>query len=603
MIRWLVILMVVFPGWAFAQVPGNDTLGFYRSIYDYSKDKKALYFIYRAVFNVPKNPVKATHDIRDKDDERYHAFEGVKIRSVRVETLEPFGESLTDTTRRARSLFQKTGNALHFRTRSSVIRNYLLFEEGDMIDPLMISESERLIRSSGFIRDVLIEFYNYDTLSCEVDVLVRARDLWAISATADLSTNRLRARITAFNMFGLGHRFSNRFDYRFKEAPDELPELRGYYLLPNIANTFISSELFYSYEDNEEVRGISVNRPFYSPTTLYAGGFSYYNKNVSDSIYLSNKKYEPFSFTSGEWSVWGGKSFPVRKGKTLEERSTRLITSIAYTRTRYTRLEVASAEAASRFVSTDLYLAGVALVNRKYFTDRYIFRFGEKEDVPSGRIFKVVGGYEQTGDSSRHYFQTGMGFASYIRQSRYVSLDIGLGTFIRDGDYDETVLSLSLFGFSGLIGTGKWKARFFGNTTLVSGFNRQPGDVLALNGENGIAGYKAGQPVGTTRMNLNVSLVAFNPWEWLGFRVSPVLFMGLGTTGDSETPFGKGRIIKGFGAGIAVTNVYLANSSFRLFFGYYPDIKSNPTRLSSFEVWDYRFSDFDFGKPGVLEFE
>jgi hypothetical protein len=326
--RWVLVLLALLPARALAQGGGNDTLGFYRSIYDYSKDRKALYFIYRAVFNVPKDPVKETHDIRDKDDERYHSYDGARIRSVRVETLEPFGESLTDTTRHARSLFQKAGNALHFRTRSFVVRNYLLFEEGDVVDPLLISESERLIRSSGFIRDVLIEFYNYDSLTCEVDVLVRARDLWSFSVTTDLSSNRLRARLTAFNMFGLGHRFSNRFDYRFKEAPDKLPDLRGYYLLPNIANTFISSELFYSYEDNEEVRGVSVNRPFYSPTTLYAGGASYFNKNLTDSIYLSSKKYEPFSFTSGEWSVWGGKSFPVKRGKTMEERSTRLITSL-----------------------------------------------------------------------------------------------------------------------------------------------------------------------------------------------------------------------------------------------------------------------------------
>ena len=594
---------MILPGWALAQGPGNDTIGIYRSIYEYSKDRKAAYFFYRAIFNVPKDPVSATHDIRDPDDERYHSFEGMRIRSVKVVTLEPFGESLTDTTQTAHSFLQKAGNALHFRTRSSVIRNYLLFEEGDIIDPLMISESERLIRSSGFVRDVLISFTNQDTIACEVDIVVRARDLWSFSVATVVSTERLRARLIGYNMFGLGHRFSNRFDYRYMDTPDELPDLRGYYLIPNIGNTFISSELFYSYEDNEEVKGVSVSRPFYSPTTLYAGGISYFNKSLDDSIYLSTKKYEPFSQTSGELSVWGAKSFLLRKGGTAEEKSTRLITSVSYNRTRYTRLEVASAEAASRFKAADFYVAGLALVNRKYFTDRYIFRFGEKEDVPTGRIIQLAGGYEQSGDSARHYFRTGIGFSAYVLNSRYLSFDIGYGTFIRGSELEESVFKVRMFGFSGLMGEGRWKARFFGNASFVSGSNRRPGDVLALNAENGIAGYRAGQPTGTSRLSCNASLVVFNPWEWLGFRISPVFFAGFGTTGDAETPFGNGRLIKSVGVGFAVTNVYLVNSSFRLFFGYYPDIKSDPTRLSSFEVWDYRFTDFDFGKPGVLEFE
>lgn len=601
--RWVFVFLVILPGFVPAQGTENDTIGIYRSIYEYSRDRKALYFFYRAVFNVPKDPLKAIHNIRDSDDKRYHQAEGMKVRSIRVETLEPFGESLTDSTQQAHSLFQKAGNALHFRTRAFIIRNYLLIKEGDIVDPLMLAESERLIRSSGFVRDVLISFYNYDSLSCEVDLVVRARDLWSFSVTTAVTTDRVRARLTGYNMFGMGHRFSNRLDYRYQDAPDEFPDLRGYYLIPNISNTFISSELFYSYEDNEEVKGFSLNRPFYSPATLIAGGLSYFNKNLSDSIYLSSKKYEPFSYTSGEWSVWGGKSYQLRRGKTAEEKSTRLITSIAYTRTRYTRLEVASAEAAGRFNSSDLYLGGLALVNRKYFTDRYIFRFGEKEDVPTGRIIQFVGGYEQRDDSSRYYLRSGLGFSAYILRSRYVSFDVGFGTFIREGDFEESVLSLRMFGFSGLMGEGKWKARLFGNASFVSGFNRQPGDVLALNTENGIAGYRAGQPTGTSRLNANASLVIFNPWEWLGFRISPVFFAGLGTLGDAETPFGKGRLIKAVGAGIAVTNVYLVNSSFRLFFGYYPDIKSDPTRLSSFEVWDYRFNDFEFGKPGVQEFE
>lgn len=581
----------------------NDTVGIYRSLYRYSKDRKVAYFFYRALFNLPADPLKERHDIVDHDDDRYRAMEGKTIRSIRIVTLEPFGTSLTDSTVQPRSFVQKTGNALHSRTRRRIIQNYLLFSEGDEIDPLLLSESERLLRASRFVRDVRITFNDDPVDSCITDVTVTALDWWTLAITHTVTTANYRTRFTGYNMFGMGHRFSNRFDYDYRKPLEEWPDWQSSYLVPNIANTFLSGELFYAAKSNESVKGFRLDRPFFSPVTRQAGGISYENRMYEDSLMLSGSYYEPYRFTSGTWSLWTGHAFLLRRGKTAEEQSTRLVVSLAYTRSRYPKLSVQSQEAADRFQPLDLSLAGIGISNRKYFTDRYIYRFGEKEDVPTGRIFRIIEGHEIRGDTSRFYIRFGLGAAGYTSGKGYTSLNIDYGTFLYEGDITEGVFSIRWYSFSPLIGGGRWKARIFGDFSFLNGINRRPGDLLRLNDDRSIPGYRNTTPYGTQRLQANISAVIFNPFDLIGFRISPVIFAGGAMVGDGNTPLLRGKVYKGIGLGVAVTNIYLVNSTFRILFGYYPDIKSDPYRLSSFDVWEYGFDDFDFTRPGILPFQ
>ncbi|MFW6078779.1 MAG: BamA/TamA family outer membrane protein [Gemmatimonadota bacterium] len=48
----------------------------------------------------------------------------------------------------------RLANALHVRTRAAVIRRELLFREGDCLDPLLLAESERLLRRLPFLSRV-----------------------------------------------------------------------------------------------------------------------------------------------------------------------------------------------------------------------------------------------------------------------------------------------------------------------------------------------------------------------------------------------------------------------------------------------------------------
>jgi hypothetical protein len=100
----------------------------------------------------------------------------------------------------------RTLNALHVTTVASFIRGELLFEEGDCYDPFLVSESERLLDSYGFLARV--------DLTSEPDgdggrrVQVVTRDEWstklAIGIAYDASAELEKIELTEENFLGRG---------------------------------------------------------------------------------------------------------------------------------------------------------------------------------------------------------------------------------------------------------------------------------------------------------------------------------------------------------------------------------------------------------------
>ncbi len=72
--------------------------------------------------------------------------------------------------------FYRAANAVHVRTREDFIRKELLFRSGDCFDPLLLEESERLLRSYSFIGES--DVFPVPTPGGDHDVVVYTRDDW-----------------------------------------------------------------------------------------------------------------------------------------------------------------------------------------------------------------------------------------------------------------------------------------------------------------------------------------------------------------------------------------------------------------------------------------
>src|SRR5689334_6192701 len=79
----------------------KDTAKVYRELESYSNKRPFSKFVYRLFFK----PVKTTPPVPGKKKKKkkqiqkpYSAFEGKIIRSINITTLDPFGNSVSDTT-------------------------------------------------------------------------------------------------------------------------------------------------------------------------------------------------------------------------------------------------------------------------------------------------------------------------------------------------------------------------------------------------------------------------------------------------------------------------------------------------------------------------
>ena len=107
-------------------------------------------------------------------------------------SLDPTGTSISDTSRHPHSVLQKTVNKIHIESRRRTILNYVLIKRNDSLDILLLKESERLLRSTGFIRDVRMELRAVSGTHDSVDIYIYSQDYWSIRPDIVASTSRVK---------------------------------------------------------------------------------------------------------------------------------------------------------------------------------------------------------------------------------------------------------------------------------------------------------------------------------------------------------------------------------------------------------------------------
>ncbi len=97
-------------------------------------------------------------------------------------------------------------NSLHMKTRSEFIRDELLFDVGDCLDPVILEESARILRTYGFIARA--DIYSIDQLDGSHHVIVDTQDEWTTQVDLGVSFDgglRLESlSLTETNFLGRG---------------------------------------------------------------------------------------------------------------------------------------------------------------------------------------------------------------------------------------------------------------------------------------------------------------------------------------------------------------------------------------------------------------
>lgn len=534
----------------------------------------------------------------------YSGFEGMPVRHIRIVTLNPFGYDVYDTTEVPVLGTERFGNALHARTLRRTVGNLLLFNEGEPFDSLLVKESERLIRQELYIQEVFF----YPEISGggrdSVDLLIRVHDSWSLIPALGISARRFSTGFTENNLAGLNHVL--RTFYTWNHAIGR-HAMEADYTVRNIMNTYISTSASYRlHEAGDHRAGFAVDRPFFSPVTRWAGGFSAYYEQRTDTLRFSDGQVRFLQSTSIPQDYWAAGSWQLGSGSTADDRATSLIASARISAINYLMIPGPPFDVLDIYRDRALFLTGIGLSTRKYVRDRYIFNYGFIEDVPTGRAYGLVGGYEMRTDP-RWYVGAHYRWGQYYRWG-YFGLGLEYGNFFRSGTYEQGMARAGIIYFTGALELGRWKFRQFVKPELTIGISRLTADAVTLNeSQRGIRGFNSAELFGTHRFMLTLQSQSYAPWRLLGFQFGPYFTMSMGMLGDAENGFSQSSPYWMFGLGFLINNRYLVFENFEVSLAFYPHIpgtgENNGRNIiigNAFRTTDFGFPDYGLGRPDVV---
>jgi hypothetical protein len=189
------------------------------------------------------------------------------------------------------SWLYRTANRLHIETRPSVIRDQLLFEEGDLYRHRVVQETERNLRARGYLYDAKIVPVAWDGHA--VDLEVRTRDVWTLNPGVSFSRkggeNAFGVQLQEDNLFGNGQRIGIQWDDNVDRQ-----SLAVSFFDPHFRHSFTQLGLAYADADDGSTKMLQLNRPFYALDVRRAGGIYLIDDERNDARYALGKNVGEF---------------------------------------------------------------------------------------------------------------------------------------------------------------------------------------------------------------------------------------------------------------------------------------------------------------------
>jgi len=455
-----------------------------------------------------KPDAPAHEEVQTSDDK---AATGKKIRSITITVREIFDEADLNP-------FYRTANKLKVNTRKEVIRQELLFKEGDTFDPFLMRESERNLRSLGFLREVEI---TPDKLDGDVvDVAVSVQDTWTFIPQLGFSSGTGRQSMSAGaaenNLMGMGKRIEAL--YREEESRKSLEGVWEDDRVWGSRNRLLAA--YFDRDDGE--RGIvSFGRPFRSLVEKSAWSF---DTDAGDTIgRLFQNGDERFIFRQKRTDVTS--RYTIARGDP-EKRLLRYSAGYSYIDEIFSEaddqdyydlgLEPGDPPNNPELLAEDRRFSGplfsYEVIEPEFISMNYIDRFDRVEDYNLGLhyLFSGVLAPSFLGSRTSAILFTGTRTEGYrFSRGSFLRGEFGVATRIEETDFVNNLIRAEAryYNVLGEFTVGKWS---LGKHTLASSFYIDYGSDLdkdrefLLGSDNSLRGYKAKTFTGDKRLVLNL---------------------------------------------------------------------------------------------------
>jgi outer membrane protein assembly factor BamA len=399
-------------------------------------------------------------------------------------------------------------NHLHVLTRERYVRSLLLFKVGDPLDPALIAESERLLRSTGFLSPVTI---TVRAAPGGAEVVVHTHDQWTtlVGVNFGLAGNRTKygASLSEKNLLGWG----KLLDFEYASDPERTSTTFEYR-----DNLFLGSRwqlnLEHKNASDGKTEAAGLQYPFFSLATPRAGGVTWVTDTKTEYLYASNKTAVSGTAKTESFLAWSGVRLPGS-----EVTTNRLTLGIFTDFSEFSSWVQADGTPYPNLEGHDM--RGIQ-VGWDHQLDRWQvvrgFRTWQRqEDVPLGPNWTVTSGFSLPafgGDQSRVKLDA-IFTLGHLMGRQYSWLNVGESGRIESGGVDNQVCHID-FGTarSGSVG---WRGR----VAVDLGHNLDGDRQLTLGADTGLRGWNPDTFDGTSRAVANV--------EWRHVLTGEVLHLAI----------------------------------------------------------------------------
>jgi hypothetical protein len=188
----------------------------------------------------------------------------LRIGRITIETIPIFSAAEA-----SHGSFYRMANILHVQTRAELIRQFLLFHEGDVYEPARLAETERNLRLFDFLLSVSVTARPpHDGL---VDVKVVTQDTWTSDVTGDFSNDggisAYDVNVTQKDLFGTGSDLQLHFDHGVERTTRSIE-----FLHPALFGPYWNLDTLLSKNSDGNEEKLDLERPLFSYTTPWTGG-------------------------------------------------------------------------------------------------------------------------------------------------------------------------------------------------------------------------------------------------------------------------------------------------------------------------------------------
>lgn len=533
----------------------------------------------------------------------YNTYKNKTIGTITIKSLDIFGPDFDDTTKTTHLWIEKTANKLHTNSNLNVIRKNVWLKEGMSIDPNLLMDNERYLRSLPYIKDVRFVLQPRAGNKKIVDILILTKDVFSLGLTGSVS-NIHNGQIGVFdkNVLGIGHEVGVTFFGHSVKKPNL--GFEAFYSLNNVkgnfvdfsagyANNFIRNEFFFSFE-----------RDFLRPQTVYAGGLTAIKSYRSNFLIYNPNVNTPNSLNYVLLDGWYGRRLNVA----FNPNDSRFQFTVAG-RVRYTSFKNRPApdkENRQFFANSTLYLGSVSFSQRSYVRDYRIYSYGIVEDIPKGYLHEIVLGYDNNEFGDRGYAHIFLSSGNLFKYKPYYFYTaLGLGSFFRTTGLEQGLCDVKINFISPLFKLWRVPTRQFIRLNYSVGIQRFEIEDLTLRNNIGIRGFGSRITTGKQRITLNVENVFFYKKAILNFQTALFYFLDAGIVGPANKSIFNEDYFAGVGVGLRIRNENLIFKTLQIRLSLYPNHPADVNAIGFIldEVPKSRFYSFQPRGPEPLKFE